>query len=289
MDKRRSFARPSGLPDDATQSLHQDDRGRVWVFTGRGLAYFDGRGSSLRRRRAQQEVFSMAGDGAGDLWLSTTRACCTCEKDVWSRFPLADDGAPERSQGRGRREPGGVWLAFWTDGGVLYFEDGKVRASYTRPMGWARARRRACDSISDGALWAQRRRAASAGSKMAASRRSRAGTVCPVTRFTGRWKTTIVRCGCTRPAACAYHADRTGRVDRRPEAQDRDDGLGCSGWCGLRAVAPSPYGPPVAKAADGKLWFVTGEGVQVVDPRHLAVNTLAPPVLIEQVVADGRL
>jgi ligand-binding sensor domain-containing protein len=34
------FLKSSGLPDDAAQSLFQDDRGRIWVFTGHGLAYF---------------------------------------------------------------------------------------------------------------------------------------------------------------------------------------------------------------------------------------------------------
>src|SRR4029434_5853090 len=46
--------------------------------------------------------------------------------------------------------------------------------------------------------------------------------------------------------------------------------------------------PPVAKSADGKLWFLTGEGVQVVAPRHLPVNKIPPPVYIEQVTADGQ-
>ena len=40
----------------------------------------------------------------------------------------------------------------------------------------------------------------------------------------------------------------------------------------LRSSAASAYGPRVAKSTDGKLWFVTGEGVQVVDPHHLAVQ-----------------
>src|SRR5208283_3868124 len=56
----------------------------------------------------------------------------------------------------------------------------------------------------------------------------------------------------------------------------------------LRSVSPAFYGPPVAKSADGKLWFVAGEGVQVVDPRHLAFNKLPPPVHIEQVKANGK-
>ena len=34
---------------------------------------------------------------------------------------------------------------------------------------------------------------------------------------------------------------------------------------------------------------MTGEGVQVVDPHHLAVNKLPPPVYIEQIVADHKV
>ena len=40
----------------------------------------------------------------------------------------------------------------------------------------------------------------------------------------------------------------------------------------LRSTAASGYGPRVAKSTDGKMWFVTGDGVQVIDPRHLPVQ-----------------
>ena len=60
--------------------------------------------------------------------------------------------------------------------------------------------------------------------------------------------------------------------------------------CGGRRQAPLGFacllGPPVAKSADGKLWFVEGEGVQVVDPHHLAFNKVPPPVRIEKITAD---
>ena len=51
----------------------------------------------------------------------------------------------------------------------------------------------------------------------------------------------------------------------------------------------SPYGPRVSKSNDGQLWFVAGEGLQVIDPRHLAVNKLPPPVHIEQIIADHKV
>jgi signal transduction histidine kinase len=48
------------------------------------------------------------------------------------------------------------------------------------------------------------------------------------------------------------------------------------------------FRPQVAKSPDGKLWFATLEGVSVVDPGHLPINKLPPPVHIEQVTADRK-
>src|SRR5271170_6940308 len=50
----------------------------------------------------------------------------------------------------------------------------------------------------------------------------------------------------------------------------------------------SGFSPLVAKSADGKLWFLPGDGVSVIDPHHLPVNKLPPPVHIEEVKVDGR-
>lgn len=54
----------------------------------------------------------------------------------------------------------------------------------------------------------------------------------------------------------------------------------------------SEASPPLAqpgglRARDGRLWFGSAKGVVVVDPRHLLHNRLVPPVVIEEVVADG--
>jgi signal transduction histidine kinase len=54
-----------------------------------------------------------------------------------------------------------------------------------------------------------------------------------------------------------------------------------------QAIAPG-YGPSVARSVDGRLWFVTGDGISVVDPRHLPFNNLPPAVHIEQITADRK-
>jgi diguanylate cyclase (GGDEF)-like protein len=44
--------------------------------------------------------------------------------------------------------------------------------------------------------------------------------------------------------------------------------------------------PAGARTPDGRLWFTTKKGVVAVDPRHLLHNSVAPPVIVESVVAD---
>ena len=47
------------------------------------------------------------------------------------------------------------------------------------------------------------------------------------------------------------------------------------------------FQPSAAKSSDGRLWFVNGVAVQVIDPAHLPENHLVPPVMIEDLQADG--
>lgn len=59
---------------------------------------------------------------------------------------------------------------------------------------------------------------------------------------------------------------------------------------GLR-VAETLFGsmPCAWKSRDGKLWFTTLAGAAVVDPAHMAVNKVVPPVLIERVVVNSKI
>jgi signal transduction histidine kinase/ligand-binding sensor domain-containing protein len=43
-----------------------------------------------------------------------------------------------------------------------------------------------------------------------------------------------------------------------------------------------------ARSPDGRLWFVNGYALQVVDPAHLSRNSIPPPVHIEEIMADRR-
>lgn len=45
--------------------------------------------------------------------------------------------------------------------------------------------------------------------------------------------------------------------------------------------------PSACKSRDGRLWFRTTQGVAVVNPDRLEINRMAPPVVIEEVLADN--
>jgi signal transduction histidine kinase/streptogramin lyase len=48
----------------------------------------------------------------------------------------------------------------------------------------------------------------------------------------------------------------------------------------------TPLKPQATRSEDGQLWFVNGRILQMIDPDHLRENPIAPPVQIEEVVAD---
>ena len=285
------FRKASGLPDDAAQSLFQDDRGRIWVFTGHGLAYFkDGRFVAVNGVPGG-EVYSITGDKAGNLWLSENRGLShMLDGRLVEHFPWS---------ALGRRQQAKVVLSIVSKA-ECGFHSGATgaccisrmvrSARRTQPlMGWVRAHVPGLQLDRDGALWAATEEGGLSRIKdgRIATLTTRNGLPCDTIHWTiedddrSFWLYTA--CGLVRIARTeldAWIADPKRRIETT--VWDAADGVR------LRSVPPSAYGPPVAKSTDGKLWFVTGEGVQVVDPRHLAVNKLPPPVHIEQVMADGK-
>ncbi|HZR29416.1 MAG TPA: two-component regulator propeller domain-containing protein, partial [Terriglobales bacterium] len=52
------------------------------------------------------------------------------------------------------------------------------------------------------------------------------------------------------------------------------------------SVAAEGYQPGAFKSQDGRVWFAMAKGVSVADPQRLSMNTLPPPVHIEEVNID---
>ena len=285
-----TFRKASGLPDDAIQSLYQDSSGRIWAFTGGGLAYLEHGRFVASKAVMGGEVHWMTGDRAGNLWLAENRELLHLRQgSLVERIPLPQTGRPHSAKILLPDRAGGLWLGFWRDGGITYFKDGQVRASYTIANGLT-------GPVSDlqfgrdGALWIATEwgglNRLKDGHIVALTTRN--GLPCDVIHWSvedddgSYWLNTA--CGLVRIRRAeveAWIADPKRRVETT--TWDAADGVR------LRSFAASNYGPRIAKASDGKLWFVTGEGVQVIDPRRLVVNQLPPPIHIEKILADKKL
>ena len=50
----------------------------------------------------------------------------------------------------------------------------------------------------------------------------------------------------------------------------------------------TPLKPQATRSPDGRLWFVNGHLLQMMDPNHLQRNAISPPVHVEDVIADRK-
>ena len=203
----------------------------------------------------------------------------------WSTFGRKDPAlvlAPDPLRGD-------LWLGF-SRGGVVWFRDGQVRSSYSATDGLGSGAVNQLRFDTEGALWI----AAEGGLSQLKNGRiatltSMSGLPCDAVQWTMEYDAQSVwimmPCGLVRVArseldAWTGAADKTARTLRATVFDNSD---------GLRTLAVvGDYTPRVGKSGDGKLWFISPDGISVVDPLHLPFNKLSPPVHIEKVIADRK-
>jgi PAS domain S-box-containing protein len=281
----------SGLPDEGVGSLFEDSRGRIWVSTLTGIGYLE-TGRFVPTSAPAGLVSSITMDTSGNLWIANRELGLLrlSQDHVFPPIPWAAFG---------RKDPalvlspdplhGGLWLGF-SQGGVVWFRDGQVRSSYSAADGLGKGAVNQLRFDSEGALWI----ATDGGitrlkDSQIATLTSKSGLPCDAVQWTMEddaqsvWL--MMPCGLVRVARSeldtwASARDKTPGTIRTTVFDNSD---------GLRTLAVvGDYTPRVARSGDGKLWFVSPDGMSVVDPHQLPFNQLPPPVHIEKVAVDRR-
>ena len=283
------YGEREGLPDAHVQSLYQDLDGRLWVSTARGLASFADERFVAVPGVPSTEIHAMAGDGAGNLWLSGSQGLERLKRGRFAEsVPWSVFGRPRQAQAMAA-DRGGVWLAFWEDGGVFYFKDGRIEASYTAAQGLGPGHVAGLRVDAEGAVWAATEESGLSRIKdeIVTTLSTVNGLPCNKTQWSALdddgalWIYAgcgLVRIG--REDLAAWIADPAHRVS--PKLWDGADGVP------VLMGGQASFNPPVTKGRDGRLWFVAGSELEWVDPARLPFNPVPPPVHIESLVADQK-
>jgi signal transduction histidine kinase len=273
-----------------TMSLYTDRRGRVWVSTARGVGELRNgtfRPVSNSPQIRWERISSLTADDQGSLWL------CNVDRGLmrWSSGVLSlPDETPDAST-----RPcsvvysdrhGRVWIGF-SGGGIAVYEGDSVR-SYGRNEGLAAGSVATIYEDRRDVIWI----ATSAG----------------VSRFrNGRFTTVTARNGPFEDIVPSLVEDDGGNlwvgvnggggvvrfspsevdkldVDREHQIEyslfDVSDGLqGDLHWLSR---------PAAVRGGDGRLWFASGAGVVLIDPRNLPRGPRPSTPRVEMATADGR-
>ena len=282
------YNKRNGMPDNLIESLFQDYRGRIWVSTHGGIARFeDGRFTPIKVVPAGA-VHSIAGDNAGNLWIADQYQGLfhLFEGNVVERIAWATLGRKDYAITLVADPKGGLWLGY-PEGGVAYFKDGQVRASYSSENGLGADSVNSLQLDGDGALWA--------GTDGGLSRLKN-GNIATLTSKNGLPCDAVhgvleddehsvwlyMACGLVRMARSELDAWVSD-----PKRTIQSTVFGSADGVRTHSIAGG-YTPHVAKARDGKLWSAPWNGASVIDPRHIPFNKLPPPVHIEQITADRK-
>ena len=282
-----------GIPG-AVESLFEDSERRIWVATTRRVGYLESNRLVPLEGLVPGTTRAIVEDAQRTLWFAKpdvglfrfVRGRHDVERiprTGWDRPDALTAVAVDPSND-------GLWLGFY-GGGIVHFADGRVREAYGDASGLAKDRVSSLYVDSAGALWI----ATDGGlSRMKNGRiatlTSANGLPCDAVGWVIEDATHALWLGmpCGVARILRSDVDAWSAAPRRggkeapsvhPAVFDQSDGV-------RTLVAASYYTAPVARSSDGRLWFVSHDGISVVDPARLAVNTLPPPVTIEQVVAD---
>jgi ligand-binding sensor domain-containing protein/signal transduction histidine kinase len=307
--RERTFARADGLPDDVVQAVIPGRPGEIWVGTGHGLARLArGRAEPVAGYTGSVTALNLdrhapvdesgrpprvgavtATDEPTGLWIGSADglARLRLQDGKIERFAIDPsvrgvDGGDIRSVERD--DQGVVWLS--SNGKLLKLQGGLL-ARDPAPEARAIGKVRAMFRDDDGTLWL------GTGDGL-------------VRRRQGRWRLFGGAEGLGRANFFQVVPDRLGflwigstqgllRVGKA-SLDEIDQGVRRAAEVvsfeildQSREVRANHTRQPGAwRSASGRLWFATTRGVVNIDPAHLHVNTVAPPVLIERALVDGR-
>jgi signal transduction histidine kinase/ligand-binding sensor domain-containing protein len=287
---RRDGVTSIRLPGRSPGPLWQDHVGRLWFGTGTDLNTYDhGRLRVINRLDGSPVgmVAAIAEDRDQNVWVSVDVGSAARKLFRIRDLRVQEEFGPDRIPLVRRIAPdptGGIWLGF-EDGDLGHYRSGKLEIFPLRKgadIGYP-----GLTIDGDGSAWV------STWSGLVRWKNyemktltSKNGLPCDAVVSTIRddhatlWLYT--KCGFV--AIADSELEQWWRQPNRiidVRVLDVFDGA-------VLPAGPRRFQPAASKSVEGRLWFVNGAILQMIDPSRLRRNSIAPPVYVEEVRADRK-
>ncbi len=277
-----------GPTRDLVLALHQGRDGSLWVGMdhGGGLRRFKDGPKNLFPRQPgliQAAIRAIHEDQQGRLWIGTSQGLNVYREGKFETYTTANGLAGNMVLALLEDGEGGMWIG--TDGGLSRWREGRF-TNYTTREGLSHNAVDALYEDGEATLWI--------GTKGGGLNRYRGGKFRAFTSKEGLFSDEVYEI-VEDDFGHFWMSCRKGlfRV-RKKQLEDLDrgarKGITCTAFGrgdGLPSVQCNGVAKPAGwKGQDGRLWFPTIRGVVAVEP-GLKTNGRPPPVLIEEVTADG--
>jgi ligand-binding sensor domain-containing protein/tRNA A-37 threonylcarbamoyl transferase component Bud32 len=283
------ITKKNGLTNNVIDSLYEDHRGFIWVGTDDGLNRLRNtpdRVIKVGEYCRKQYVLAIGEDRDGNIWAGTLQGIMKIEKNRRNCREISEDNglASNVINSIYNDRSGDLWISTYRAGFTVY-RDGKLTL-FTQKQGLSSNSIFYIYEDNEGVLWI--------GSNNGLTR-LKDGKFKAYTKKDGLFHNNIFQVlednrgnlwmSCNKGIFRVDKQDLNDAADGKTEGIEcvvygREDGMKtneCNGgfqWAGC-------------KTADGRLWFPTTRGVVTIDPGHIPINNVIPPLFVEQVLLDG--
>jgi PAS domain S-box-containing protein len=277
-----------GLSSNVVRAILEDSNGALWLGTGDGLnRYANGRVTVYRTADGLSHdiIRTLFEDREGNVWIGTRGGGATRYRDGVFTVMDGKSGFADVVETISQDADGSLW--FSTVGGVQVLQNGKLRHYGTRD-GLSNESVRVTHHDRDGAHWI--------GTYGGGLNRLKNGRITAITSRDGLFDDLVYSILEDDRGYLWMSCNRGIFRVRKAELNDFADGkikrihstsFGVAD--GMKDAECNGGSPAGWKGRDGRLFFPTGRGVVIIDPKHLPTNSIAPNVLNEAVLVDGRV
>jgi PAS domain S-box-containing protein len=284
------YTKKHGLSLDMVMSIIEDRQQNLWIGTGGGglSCLREGKFTTYTTKDGLSHDFVRAlYEGSdGSLWIGTHGGGLNRLKDGrFTSYTTSEGMSNDLVMAICEDKEGNLWVG--TGGGLSCLREGKF-TTYTTKDGLSHDFVRAIYKGKDGNLWI--------GTHGGGLNRLKDGRFTSYSMREGLYDDAIYQIledergyiwmGCSKGVFCVSKTELEDFAEGRIQsitsiAYDKTDGMRGS-------ECASGTQPGAWRSRDGRLWFSTLNGLAMIDPKRIMVNTKPPDVIIERVVIDNK-